>query len=189
MVLFRHILHLILKRPYIDEASIIRNTPASPPGNTRMILRFLSRIGMFRRSFRLAQDAETIFSKPSLFSRDLAPWEDEVEMDVRGEEVSTGDERYAESSFLSSLHESLPKCIEHVSSLRDAVLLWEDATSIISIQQSSQGKTNPGIDLVTKLESQPSSECPISGGIITEYCSTSMSQLILGMLGQYLSVD
>ena len=76
-----------------------------------MILRFLSRIGMFRRSFRLAQDAETVFSKPSLYSRDLAPWEDEVEMDTRGEDVSTGDERLAESSFLSTLHVSLPKCI------------------------------------------------------------------------------
>jgi len=191
MVVFRHILHQVLKNPHIDEASIIRSTPASPPGNTRMILRFLSRLGMLKRTFRLAQDAELIFAKPTLYSRTLEPWEDiGYERDGGGGGGGGSDLRLAEADFLSNLKSSIPACADHVSTLSDAVLLWEDAAATIAVAQgahySEKSKSRRGVDLIVRLESLPASECPISGGIITQYCASSSSQTILALLGESL---
>jgi hypothetical protein len=197
MVMIRQILFLVLKKPHIDEASILRGTPAIPPGNTRMILRFLSRVGMLKRTFRLAVDAEIVFAKPTLFSRSLAPWDDdgnELDDDNRergGGVPRNGELRLAETEFLNSLRVSLPECADHVLTLSDAVHLWEQATSSILSRDShtydNEDESNQGILLIENLESQPASECPISGGIITQYCATSSSQIILGILGEILS--
>jgi hypothetical protein len=141
----------------MTEGQALQSMPSFlPPSDGRMLLRFLSRLGLLQRHFVLA---ESLPEPPSLFSQLLTP-----------------SALRARPAALCALDAALQS--QH--SVGQAVELWETSETLLVQQQQlqagaeaaaaadSSSSSSTALRLARMLEACPASPCPLPG-LITSY--------------------
>lgn len=166
----RILVGIILATPGVTEATLSRRLPSAVPlSDARMLLRWLSFLGIINREFSLADalpPAPTLWSTPLSSAPQASSQELRSVVDILERGI------VAEGAYSASASSAL--------GVADVVGLWEKAAFLAAPPESPP----TFIDL---LHMMPSSPCPL-GGLITSYYASGDTPVLFAILCSHLGI-
>lgn len=178
-IICRHLVSLILQNVAISEFLVLKRTHTCPPGDVRMLLRWLVSLGVLRREASLQSDAPAppglsfVIEDVSDGDDDGAPGNNALAASERAYLKSTGISQGA-AADLGAVVDLWERC--------STLLLpaGRSATPSSSLITASAG--GGATALLRHLESFPADVCPIPGLITTYYAQPMCAQLLATLL-------